>query len=158
MARYLASLTALTLTLVACGGGGEQQQQPEGQAPAAQAAAPAAQPDTQAAAATPTGLPPGVTPAMVAEGDTLFHGQAICHTCHGNDAKGMPGLGVNLTDSVWLHSDGSYDAIVKQIETGVPAAESKSGIMMPARGGSSITDDQVKAVAAYVWSLRLKNK
>ena len=159
MARYSASLTALALALVACGGGGEQQQQPEAQAPAAQAAAPAAQPDTQAAAETQaTGLPPGVTQAMVDEGNTLFHGEAICHTCHGEDAKGMPGLGVNLTDNEWLHSDGSYDAIVKQIETGVPASESKSGIMMPPKGGSSITDDQVKAVAAYVWSLRLKNK
>jgi mono/diheme cytochrome c family protein len=158
MARYLASLTALTLTLVACGGGGEKQTQA---APAA-AAAPAAPPSTQAApaaaeAGTQTGgLPAGVTQAMVDEGKTLFHGAGTCYTCHGQNGVGVTGLGPNLGDAEWLHSDGSYDAIVAQIHKGVPTAESKSGIMMPPKGGSAITDDQVKAVAAYVWSLRLK--
>ena len=28
-------------------------------------------------------------------------------------------MGPNLTDAEWIHSDGSYDAIVKQITTGV---------------------------------------
>jgi mono/diheme cytochrome c family protein len=160
MARSFGSLTALTLALVACGGGGEQQQQPAAQAPTTQAAAPAAQPSTEGAQTAPaTGLPPGVTQAMVDEGKQLFNSPtAICYTCHGENGKGMAGLGPNLGDSEWLHSDGSYDAIVKQIETGVPAAQSKSGIMMPPRGGSSITDDQVKAVAAYVWSLRLQKQ
>jgi hypothetical protein len=32
----------------------------------------------------------------------------------------------------------------------VTKEESKSGIPMPARGGSNITDDQVNQVAAYV--------
>jgi len=104
-------------------------------------------------AQVPDSLPAGVTAAMIEQGKKLFHGQAICATCHGQDAKGLPGLGVNLTDKEWLHSDGSYDAIVKQIETGVPAGESKSGIVMPPKGGSGITDAQVRAVAAYVWSL-----
>ena len=27
------------------------------------------------------------------------------------------------------------------------------GAIMPPKGGSAITDDQVKAVAAYVWTL-----
>ena len=62
-------------------------------------------------------------------------------------------VGPNLTDAEWIHSDGSYDAIVKQITTGVPKEESKSGIAMPPKGGSTITDDEVKAVAAYVYSL-----
>ncbi len=153
MARNLASLTALTLAFVACGGGGEQQQQTQA-APAAAAAAPAADSTMQA---TPAGsLPPGVTQAMVDEGKTLFHGAGICVTCHGQNGVGVTGLGPNLGDSEWLHSDGSYDAIVAQIHKGVPTAESKSGIMMPPKGGSAITDEQVKAVAAYVWSLRLK--
>lgn len=108
---------------------------------------------TPVLAQVPDSLPAGVTAAMIEQGNKLFHGQAICATCHGQDAKGVPGLGVNLTDKVWLHSDGSYDAIVKQIETGVPANESKSGIVMPPKGGSGITDAQVREVAAYVWSL-----
>ncbi|MFL5494475.1 MAG: c-type cytochrome, partial [Gemmatimonadales bacterium] len=73
---------------------------------------------------------------------------------HGANAEGT--VGPNLTDAEWLHSDGSYDAIVKQVTTGVPKEQSKSGIVMPPRGGSTITDDEVKAVAAYVYSLSHK--
>jgi len=106
-----------------------------------------------AAAQTKDSLPPGVTPEMLAQGETVFTGPGLCTACHGSDAKGMPGLGANLTDAKWLHSDGSYDAIVQQILTGVPANKSTSGSMMPPKGGSALTDVQVKAVAAYVWSL-----
>jgi mono/diheme cytochrome c family protein len=98
--------------------------------------------------------PAGVTPAAIAQGDSIFHGKGNCYACHGSNAQGT--VGPNLTDAEWLHSDGSYDAIVKQVTTGVPKEESKSGIVMPPRGGSTITDDEVKAVAAYVYSLSHK--
>jgi mono/diheme cytochrome c family protein len=98
--------------------------------------------------------PAGVTPAAIAQGDSIYHTSGNCYACHGANAEGT--VGPNLTDAVWLHSDGSYDAIVKQITAGVTQAESKSGIVMPPKGGSSITDDQVKAVAAYVYSLSHK--
>jgi mono/diheme cytochrome c family protein len=152
-ARLLAiAVTAVALPLGACGGG-ETARQPNATPDTAAAPAAAAQ-----APAVPTGeLPPGVTPAMVAAGDTLFHGAGICHTCHGENATGVTGLGPNLTDAQWLHSDGSYDAIVKQITTGVPANVSTNGVVMPPKGGSSITDDQVKDIAAYVYSLRFKS-
>lgn len=100
------------------------------------------------------GLPEGVTQAMVDKGNEIFHKQGLCYACHGQDAKGL--VGPNLTDDVWLHSKGSYDEIVKQIMTGVPKEQSKSGVPMPAKGGASITDDDVKAVAAYVYSLSHK--
>ena len=32
-------------------------------------------------------------------------------------------VGPNLTDAEWIHSDGSYDAIVKQVTTGVTKEE-----------------------------------
>jgi len=96
-------------------------------------------------------LPEGVTQAMIDKGNEIFHKQGLCYACHGQDAKGL--VGPNLTDDVWLHSKGTYPEIVAQIMKGVPKEESKSGVPMPARGGSSITDDEVKAVAAYVWSL-----
>ena len=95
--------------------------------------------------------PAAVTPALIAQGDSIFHSKGNCYACHGANAQGA--VGPNLTDAEWIHSDGSYDAIVKQVTTGVPQNESKSGIMMPPKGGSSITDDEVKAVAAYVYSL-----
>jgi mono/diheme cytochrome c family protein len=39
---------------------------------------------------------------------------------------------------------------------GITKEESKSGIVMPPKGGSTITDDQVKQVSAYVYSLSHK--
>jgi len=110
----------------------------------------------QAAAQQKAAAPAGVTPAMIAQGDSIFHGAGNCYACHGANAQGA--VGPNLTDAEWIHSDGSYDAIVKQVTTGVPQSESKSGIPMPPKGGSTITDDQVKAVAAYVYSLSHKAK
>jgi mono/diheme cytochrome c family protein len=96
-------------------------------------------------------LPAGVTPAMVDKGNQIFHKEGLCYACHGQDAKGL--VGPNLTDDVWLHSKGSFEEIAAQVMKGVTKEESKSGVPMPSKGGSSITDDDVKAVAAYVWSL-----
>jgi mono/diheme cytochrome c family protein len=98
--------------------------------------------------------PAAVTPAAITLGDSLFHSKANCYACHGANAQGV--VGPNLTDAEWIHSDGSYDAIVKQITTGVTAEESKSKVPMPPKGGSQMTDDEVKAVAAYVYSLSHK--
>jgi cbb3-type cytochrome c oxidase subunit III len=98
--------------------------------------------------------PAAVTPAAIAQGDSIFHSKGNCYACHGANAQGA--VGPNLTDAEWIHSDGSYDAIVKQVTTGVAQAESKSGIPMPPKGGSTISDDEVKAVAAYVYSLSHK--
>jgi mono/diheme cytochrome c family protein len=98
-----------------------------------------------------TALPEGVTQAMVDKGNEVFHKSGLCYACHGQDGKGL--VGPNLTDDVWLHSKGSYAELVNQVTKGVTKEESKSGIPMPAKGGSAITDDEVKAVAAYVWRL-----
>ena len=65
-------------------------------------------------------------------------------------------MGPNLTDSEWIHGDGSYDFIVATVTSGIPKEKAKGGIAMPAKGGSSISDDDVKAVAAYVYSLSHK--
>lgn len=96
-------------------------------------------------------LPQGVTKEQIEKGNEIFHKTGLCYACHGQDGKGL--VGPNLTDDVWLHSKGSYEEIVAQVTKGVTKEESKSGVPMPAKGGSSITDDDVKAVAAYVWSL-----
>ena len=101
----------------------------------------------------PEALPPGVTAQMVREGETLFKGAGLCSACHGQDGKGIPNLGTNLADAQWVQSKGSYDEIVRQITTGVAADKSTTGVVMPPKGGTSITDAQIKAIAAYVWSL-----
>jgi mono/diheme cytochrome c family protein len=105
-------------------------------------------------AAAQATAPAGVTPAAIAKGDSIFHKSGNCYACHGANAQGL--VGPNLTDSVWIHSDGSYDAIVKQVTNGVTKEESKSGVPMPPKGGATISDDDVKAVAAYVYSLSHK--
>lgn len=99
------------------------------------------------------GLPAGVTSDMVSQGKRLFGGAGLCSTCHGRDARGLQGLGGNLTDGEWRHSDGSYRAIVSTVQKGIPAERSTTGIPMPPRAGANLTDEQVRAVAAYVWTL-----
>ena len=96
-------------------------------------------------------LPQGVTQAMVDEGKTLFHGAALCSSCHGENGAGTP-VGPNLADDTWLHSDGAYPAILTTIKDGVPTPK-ESMIPMLAKGGSGITDAQAAAVSAYVWTL-----
>lgn len=96
-------------------------------------------------------LPEGVTPQMIKEGGKLFQGQGLCMACHGPEGKGQ--VGPNLADSLWLHGQGSYAEIVQRILSGVPQNQSKTGVIMPPRGGARINDEQVKAVAAYVWTL-----
>lgn len=98
-------------------------------------------------------LPAGVTAAMITDGQKIYAGPGLCSACHGPQAKGINGLGPNLTDAEWLHSNGTYEALVVQITAGVPANKSKSGVAMPAKGGAALTETQLRAVAAYVWSL-----
>ncbi len=77
----------------------------------------------------------------------------MCGACHGASAQGIPNLGADLTDDEWLHSDGSLEGILKSIVDGVSSDESSSGTVMPPKGGSALSDEQLEAVAAYVWSL-----
>jgi mono/diheme cytochrome c family protein len=111
---------------------------------------PASASDSNSAASAPA----GITPELIAQGDKVFHGPGNCYACHGTNAQGA--VGPNLTDAEWLHSKGSFEEIVAQVTNGVPKEESKTGIPMPAKGGGSISDDDVKAVAAYVYSLSHK--
>jgi mono/diheme cytochrome c family protein len=98
-------------------------------------------------------LPAGITDAMVQEGQGIYAGAGICAVCHGPDATG--GIGPNLTDAEWLIGDGEYEQLVTRILDGVSAAEAtfRRGATMPPKGGSGITEAQVRAVAAYVWTL-----
>lgn len=134
------------------------QQAPEAATDAATAAAEALEEAAEAAVdraetAVAGNLPEGVTAEMVEAGRAVYSGPGICATCHGPNGAGVPGLGSNLTDGEWLHSDGSVEGIAATVTEGVSAAQSSSGVPMMPRGGSSINDEQVRAVAAYVWTL-----
>jgi glucose/arabinose dehydrogenase/mono/diheme cytochrome c family protein len=105
----------------------------------------------QGASLTP---PPGVTKEQLALGDRIFHGEAAngtCGGCHGSDGRGSP-VGADLTSGPWLWSDGSLQGIDKTITQGVSKPKQAGGAMPPF-GGTALTPDQVKAVAAYVYAI-----
>jgi len=96
--------------------------------------------------------PPEITDSAIAWGDALFHGSANCAVCHGTGGRGTD-RGPSLTGALWLHGPGTYESLVAQVKHGVPAARSATGEPMPMRGWSMMNDDDVRAVAAYVWSI-----
>jgi cytochrome c oxidase cbb3-type subunit III len=97
-----------------------------GAAPAAAQTSDAAASPAKPEAAPPAGGAVAYSPELVAKGDALFHGSGNCYACHGNKAEGL--VGPNLTDAEWVHSKGSYEEIVAQINKGVPKEEAKTGI------------------------------
>lgn len=103
--------------------------------------------------------PPGATPDQVLLGKKIFHGEvagATCAGCHGADAAGTP-VGPSLVSGTWLWGDGSLEDITKTIANGVPEPKSHPGAMPP-MGGTKLSDAELQAVAAYVWSIGHKKK
>lgn len=146
----VAGIAAALAALAACAGGetGEEMAEETAESGAEPAVA-EAQEQTGGAMA----LPEGVTQEMVDQGREIFAGAGLCYACHGADGKGMPGLGANLSDAEWIHSDRSVDGIAQVVSKGVAGDQSTTGTPMLPKGGSGITDEQVRAVAAYVYTL-----
>ncbi len=107
-------------------------------------------PETEAAAASAADCP-DVDQALVDRGREVFNGAGGCTACHGSDATGTT-LAPDLTDDPWLNVDGSYGAVAGVIRTGVSRPKEYPA-PMPPKGGASLSDPQVCAVAAYVYSL-----
>jgi len=106
--------------------------------------------------------PAAVTPANIALGDSLFNtNNAPCQRCHGQKGVGATN-GPSLVAGPWLHSTGSFDEIVSTITTGVPRTSIKDATrrfqMNPRGGPMNLTDAQVQAIAAYVWSISRDKK
>lgn len=138
-------VTAVVST--ACGGA------PEHTAQATDTATVAPAPAAAPSLATPRAAGPA-SPELVALGDSIFHGQVAagtCAACHGQGGAGGQ-IAPSLTDAEWLHGDGSYEFIVAIVTNGVTTAKKSSG-MMPPKGGAPLTSEQIRAVAAYVYSL-----
>ena len=110
---------------------------------------------SRSTAARPTApLPAGATAEQVVLGDQIFHGQVrdgTCSGCHGDSGGGSP-VGPSLTSGTWLWGDGSLPSIQRTIVTGVVGSKRFAG-GMPPKGGAPLSDADVKAVAAYVWTL-----
>ncbi|HEX5438478.1 MAG TPA: c-type cytochrome [Gemmatimonadaceae bacterium] len=111
-------------------------------------------PRTDSLAATLSPVPAGPTVVLLADsaiGDSIFHRTGRCFTCHGRRAEGIAGLGPSLSDSTWLHGDGSLASITQAITDGI-ASPVAASITMPAFGGQLAPTD-IHRVASYVYSL-----
>jgi mono/diheme cytochrome c family protein len=94
-------------------------------------------------------LPPGVTQAMVEQGQQLYG--TVCVACHG--ANGVGGaIGPALNDQNWIHITGEFEEIVQITTVGV-AQPRQYPAAMPARGGGPFSDDEIRAIAAYVYAI-----
>lgn len=92
---------------------------------------------------------------LITQGDSLFNNGA-CIRCHGRGGSGGSN-GPSLASGPWLHADGSVPALARVITTGVPRDSlrdpARRFAMNPRGGPMNLTDAQVNAVAAYVWSI-----
>jgi mono/diheme cytochrome c family protein len=127
MTRVLVAITALALTTGAC---------------------------HRAKPAAPSGTA-GLDARVIAQGDSIF-AAISCSRCHG--AKGVGGgNGPSLVDGPWLHIAGTVEEIAQVITTGITVAqikgEGRTRAMNPRGGPANLTDEQVRAVAAYVYTI-----
>ncbi len=104
-------------------------------------------------------VPAAVTPSNIALGDSIFN-NGSCQNCHGKGGVGAANAPA-LDGKAWVQlKTGSFEEIVGIINSGVPAdkiKDPKRTRAMGARGGRmALTDPQIQAVAAYVYTLTHK--
>ncbi len=78
--------------------------------------------------------------------------ESTCSACHGPDAKGMPGLGKDLTTSAFAKGK-SDDELVAFVTKGRDPSDplNTTGVAMPPRGGNpALTDDDLYDVVAFI--------
>lgn len=97
-------------------------------------------------------MPPDVSDSLIQRGSVVFRGSARCDVCHGAEAGGTED-GPDLTDDKWLRGGGTFEEILERVLHGMPRRDSKTGKPMPMRGWEPVSDEDARAVAAYVWSL-----
>jgi len=91
---------------------------------------------------------------LVVVGDSLFN-HGTCTRCHREGGVGGE-RAPNLTDAQWNQSDGSLEGIRETIFWGVRRRDFKDPerpFEMNPSGGMSLSWDEVRALAAYVWTL-----
>jgi disulfide bond formation protein DsbB len=106
----------------------------------------AARPSGGAAAAKSSGDP--------TRGKALF--AQTCAACHGPDAKGLPGLGKDMTASTFVKGE-TDPQLVEFVKQGRPASDpaNTTKIDMPPKGGNpAMTDAQIGDVVAYLRTLQ----
>jgi disulfide bond formation protein DsbB len=142
---YIVALGALlALGLLAACGGDEPEPTPT---PAPAAAAPAEAAPAEAAPAE------AQTTALVgdaAKGQQIY--SQLCIACHGPEAKGVQGLGKDLTTSTFI-AEKSDAEMVEFIRVGRDPGDplNTTGVAMPPKGGNPAMSDQDMAdIVAYM--------
>lgn len=119
--------------------------------PQPQMAAPIASSEGNLAASTPPAAPVAVAlQGNPEKGKELFLGS--CASCHGQDAKGLPGLGKDLTTSVFVKQQTDAQ-LLEFIKKGRPATDpaNTTGVDMPPKGGNpALTDQDLADIIAFI--------
>jgi disulfide bond formation protein DsbB len=124
--------------LAACGGDDKKEET----APAVTAAAPQQE---AAAPAAPVG--------DAANGAKIF--ATACVACHGPEAKGVTGLGKDLTTSEWTPQQ-SDEQLTEFIKRGRDASDplNTTGVAMPPKGGNpAMSDQEIADIVAFMRSI-----
>jgi mono/diheme cytochrome c family protein len=93
----------------------------------------------------------------VTKGQVAF--ENTCISCHGNDAKGLPGSGKDLVKrSEWMKKQDDA-ALVAFIKQGRPVgdAENTTQVDMPPKGGNpALTDEDINNIVVFLRDLQAK--
>lgn len=90
---------------------------------------------------------------MITQGQQLYSRQ--CAGCHGQDARGLPNLGLSLIGSQFVNERTDAELVEFIIVGRLPSdPENRTGIIMPSKGGNpALTEEDILAVVAYIRSL-----
>jgi disulfide bond formation protein DsbB len=139
--RTLSIATILVLLVVlasACAGG----------------APPAAAPSQSKPAAAKPAAKTAAKAGDAGRGQVLY--SQSCTACHGPDAKGLPGLGKDMTTSAFI-KDQSDQQLLDFVKKGRPIGDpaNTTNVDMPAKGGNpALTDAQLLDIIAFMRSLQ----
>jgi mono/diheme cytochrome c family protein len=126
---FIFVLLVAALVLSACGGGG---------------------------GAATTSQKPAASKGDAVKGKAVFEG--TCISCHGPDAKGLPGLGKDLTTSEFVAGQ-TDDQLLAFVKKGRPASDpaNTNKVDMPPKGGNpALTDTDLTNLIAFVRSIHQK--
>lgn len=117
-----------------------------------------AQPAPASSQGKPAAAQPAAKPA--AKVGDASRGQALftqsCTACHGADAKGLPGLGKDMTTSAFIKEQ-SDQQLLDFVKKGRPISDpaNTTKVDMPPKGGNpALTDAQLLDIIAHIRTLQ----
>lgn len=107
-----------------------------------------------APAPTPTAAPPASLGGDPVNGQAKF--ATTCTSCHGQDAKGMQGLGKDLHNNAFI-AGMSDEQVVEFLKKGRTASDplNTTKVDMPPKGGNpALSDKDLADITAYLRTLK----